>query len=259
MYLTWLDVNSWLIELAGRRILIDPWFVGPQMFGNLEWLFKGVRSQPRPIPENIDLILLSQGLADHSHRPTLEALDRTIPVVASPSAAKVVDQLEYAHITALSPGETFTLGDSLEIKAVPGAPIGPRAIENGYILKSLSEGLSLYYEPHGFPDASLQQVGSIDVVITPVIDLTLPLVGPIIRGRKGATELATWLTPQVILPTAMEGDATYTGVLASLIKPVGSLDELRDTLAKQNLSTQVLEPKPGDRIELNIQSRSVAA
>ena len=67
MYLTWLDVNSWLIELAGRRILVDPWLVGSQMFGNLDWLFKGVRSNPRPIPDNIDLILLSQGLEDHTH------------------------------------------------------------------------------------------------------------------------------------------------------------------------------------------------
>lgn len=256
MYLTWLDSNSWLIELAGRHILVDPWLVGPQVFGNLDWLFKGIRSNPRPIPENIDLILLSQGLDDHTHRLTLESLDHAIPVVASPSAAKVVERLEYTHITALNPGATFTLDDALEIKAVPGAPVGPRVVENGYILKTLPEGLSLYYEPHGFPDASLQQVGSIDVVITPIIDLTLPLVGPIIRGRKGASELATWLKPQIILPTAMEGDAKYTGLLASWIKAVGSADDLRAALAQQELSTQVLEPKPGDRTELNIRPRS---
>ena len=259
MYLTWLDVNSWLIEIADRRILVDPWLVGPQMFGNLDWLFKGVRSKPRPIPENIDLILLSQGLEDHTHRATLEALDHAIPVVASPSAAKVVEKLQYSRITALSPGETFTLDEVLEIKAVPGALVGPRAVENGYILKTLSEGHSLYYEPHGFPDASLQQAGPIDVVITPVIDLSLPLIGPIIRGRKGAAELAAWLNPQYILPTALEGDAKYTGLLASLIKAVGSPDEFRAHLAQQNLSAQLVEPKPGERTELTIQPRSVAA
>ena len=257
MYLTWFDSNSWLIELAGRRILLDPWFVGSQQFGNLDWLFKGIRSQPYPIPENIDLILLSQGLEDHTHRPTLEKLDHSIPVAASPSAAKVVESLGYTHITPLNHGETFTLADALEIKAVPGAPVGPRLVENGYILKSLSAGPSLYYEPHGFPDASLKQVGSIDVVITPIIDLTLPLVGPIIRGRKGATELATWLKPQVVLPTAMEGNAKYTGILISWLKAVGSSDELRAALAQQNLSTQVIEPQSGVRTELNVQPRSL--
>ncbi|MDJ0706271.1 MAG: MBL fold metallo-hydrolase [Leptolyngbyaceae cyanobacterium MO_188.B28] len=259
MFLTWLDVNTWLIELASCRILVDPWLVGPQMFGNLDWLFKGIRSNPRPIPERIDLILLSQGLEDHTHRATLAKLDHTIPVVASPSAAKVVEELGYTRITALAPGETFTLRDNLQIKATPGAPLGPRVVENGYILKALPEGLSLYYEPHGFPDASLKQAGPIDVVITPVIDLTLPLIGPIIRGRKGSTELAAWLNPQYILPTALEGDAKYTGLLASLIKAVGSADDLRTHLAEQKLSAQVLEPKPGDRTELTIQPRSVAA
>jgi len=40
MYLTWLDSNSWLIELAGKRILLDPWLVGDLTFGNLTWLFR---------------------------------------------------------------------------------------------------------------------------------------------------------------------------------------------------------------------------
>ncbi|NJO70763.1 MAG: MBL fold metallo-hydrolase, partial [Oscillatoriales cyanobacterium RM1_1_9] len=56
MYLTWLDSNSWLLEMGQKRILIDPWLVGPLVFGNLPWLFKGERLQPRGIPESIDLI-----------------------------------------------------------------------------------------------------------------------------------------------------------------------------------------------------------
>ncbi|MGL6282525.1 MAG: MBL fold metallo-hydrolase, partial [Microcoleaceae cyanobacterium] len=38
MYLTWLDSNSWLIEIADRKLLIDPWLVGPLVFGNFTWL-----------------------------------------------------------------------------------------------------------------------------------------------------------------------------------------------------------------------------
>ena len=64
MYLTYLDSNSWLVEMGGQNILIDPWLVGSLTFGNLDWLFKGSRPQERPIPEKIDLILLSQGLED---------------------------------------------------------------------------------------------------------------------------------------------------------------------------------------------------
>ncbi|MGD1912253.1 MAG: MBL fold metallo-hydrolase, partial [Rivularia sp. (in: cyanobacteria)] len=28
MYLTYLDSNSWLLEIGGQNILIDPWLVG---------------------------------------------------------------------------------------------------------------------------------------------------------------------------------------------------------------------------------------
>ena len=101
MFLTWFDSNSWLLEIGGKRILIDPWLVGSLIFSNLDWLFKGSRSQNRPIPDNIDLILLSQGLEDHAHPPTLQVLDHSIKVVASPNAAKVIQQLGYTQVTVL--------------------------------------------------------------------------------------------------------------------------------------------------------------
>jgi L-ascorbate metabolism protein UlaG (beta-lactamase superfamily) len=57
MQLTYLDSNSWLMEISGRRILLDPWLVGDLVFGNLPWLFKGRKNTERAIPENLDLIL----------------------------------------------------------------------------------------------------------------------------------------------------------------------------------------------------------
>ncbi|MFM6277371.1 MAG: MBL fold metallo-hydrolase, partial [Dolichospermum sp.] len=137
MNLTWLDSNSWLIEINQQRILIDPWLIGTLTFNNLDWLFKGSRHQDRSIPDNINLILLSQGLEDHAHPPTLKQLDKNIPVVASPNAAKVVEKLGYQQIISLEHGESFILNQHIEIKAVPGSPIGPTLLENGYLLKNL--------------------------------------------------------------------------------------------------------------------------
>jgi hypothetical protein len=39
------------------------------------------------------------------------------------------------------------------------------------------------------------------------------------------------------------------------LKAVGSGDEMRSQLAKQQLSTQIIEPQPGDRFELPLQQR----
>ncbi|MGB3639451.1 MAG: MBL fold metallo-hydrolase [Rivularia sp. (in: cyanobacteria)] len=258
MYLTYLDSNSWLIEMGGQNILIDPWLVGSLTFGNLDWLFKGSRPQERPIPDKIDLILLSQGLEDHAHPPTLKQLKRDIPVVASENAAKVVNQLDYLHVNSLAHGETFTLNGSVEITATPGSPIGPTLVENGYLLKELESGFTLYYEPHGYHSESLKKSAPIDVVITPLIDLGLPLIGPIIKGKEKALEVAKWLEPQIMLPTAAGGDITFEGLLMNFIKPEGTVEEFSSLLQQHNISAQVLELESGDRTQLDLKKRAVS-
>ncbi|MBW4505002.1 MAG: MBL fold metallo-hydrolase [Scytonematopsis contorta HA4267-MV1] len=256
MYLTYLDSNSWLLEIGEKRVLIDPWLVGALTFGNMDWLFKSSRPQERAIPENIDLIVLSQGLEDHAHPPTLKQLDRNIPVVASANAAKVVQELGYTSITPLAHGATFTLNNTVEIKATPGSPIGPTLVENGYIFKELETGFSVYYEPHGYHSPSLKDFAPIDVIITPIIDLGLPLLGPIIKGSQNALEAAKWLQPQLMLPTAAGGDVNFEGLLVSFLKTEGSVEDFRLLIEKNNLSVRVMEPKSWERFDLQLEKRA---
>ncbi|MBW4613209.1 MAG: MBL fold metallo-hydrolase [Desmonostoc vinosum HA7617-LM4] len=257
MYLTWFDSNSWLLEIGKNRILIDPWLVGSLTFGNLNWFFEGSRPQERPIPENIDLILLSQGLEDHAHTPTLKQLDRNIKVVASPNAAKVVQQLGYTQVTVLAHGETFTLNHQVEIRAFPGSPIGPFLVENGYLLQELESGFKVYYEPHGYHSLEVKQVAPVDVVITPSIDIEIPLLISLIRGKDSVLEVIKWLQPQALIPTAAGGDVIFEGLLAKILKYAGSTTELRSLLEKNHLSVQVIEPTPGDRFEVPLKKRSL--
>ncbi len=246
MYLTWFDNNSWLIELADQRILLDPWLVDSLVFAQQSWLFEGIRQQPTPIPE-ADLLLLSQGLEDHAHPPTLTQIRRDIPVVASHNGAKVVQGLGYTQVTTLDHGQTHDF-NGVQIQALPGAPIGPLLKENAYLIKA--EGLTLYYEPHGYADPQLKQLGPIDVVITPMADQTLPLVGPIVR-RQGAQLLADWVTPQVMLPTANAATTDYRGFLTQLLSTKGSATEFQSALAPES-PIQVLQPRPGERIALPV-------
>jgi L-ascorbate metabolism protein UlaG (beta-lactamase superfamily) len=250
MHLTWLDNNSWLIEMGGQRILLDPWLTGSLVFGNLPWLFKGEHAQPRTVPEPIDLVLLSQGLEDHAHPETLRKLDSNLPVVASPNAAKVVRAIGFTQVTALAHGESITIADRLILQAVPGSPIGPLLVENGYLLTDTTTGEKLYYEPHGNHSPDLKAMAPVDVVITPVVDLEIPLLGPIIKGRQSALELVEWLQPRAFLPTAAGGDVRFEGVLVSVLRSHGSVEVFRQQLEKRKLTTQVLAPKPGERLEV---------
>jgi L-ascorbate metabolism protein UlaG (beta-lactamase superfamily) len=251
MNLTYFDSNSWLIEIDRLRVLLDPWLVGKLTFGNQAWLFEGSKNNPQPIPPNIDLILLSQGLEDHAHPPTLKELDKSIPVVASPNAAKVVKKLGYTNITTLKHHQTYQLGQ-VEIQAVPGSPVGPTLVENGYIIKGLESGKNIYYEPHGYHSDSLQEAAPIDVIITPIINLKLPLLGAVIKGQQTALQICQQLNPQVILATAAGGDIDFKGVITSVLQADGTVAEFNRLLEQNNLSTKAIDPQSGETIELSL-------
>ena len=252
MNLTYLDSNSWLIEMDGKRILLDPWLVGDLVFNNQAWLFKSTKNHPQSIPENIDLILLSQGLEDHAHPPTLKELDHDLPVVASPNAAKVVNKLGYTKVTSLNHGEVFQLDEQIEIKAVPGSPIGPTLTENGYIIKGLESGKSIYYEPHGNHSDSLQEAAPVDVIITPLVGLKLPVIGAVIKGQEAALKVCQQLNPQVILSTAAGGDIDSQGMLVSMLETDGDLEKFNRLLQQNDLSTEAIDPQSGETIELSL-------
>lgn len=250
MNLTWFDSNSWLIEMAGARVLLDPWLVGDLVFGNTPWFFKATHRQPHPIPDDLSLILLSQGLPDHAHIETLRQLDRTIPVVGSPNAAKVAQSLGFQSITALAHEETFVWNQVLEVQAFPGSLVGPQLVENAYVLKDLKTQTKLYYEPHGNHSPTLKAAAPVDVVIAPLVNLRLPLVGAFIQGGDRALELMQWLQPQVVLPTTTDGDIEYEGFLNKLISAEGTIEDFCDRLHQLLPTAQVLTPKPGQPIHI---------
>lgn len=253
MRLTRIDLNSWLFHLAGRTILVDPWLIDPLAFYGQPWLFTAFHNTPIAFtPETlpaIDLILISQGVDDHCHKPTLERLDRRIPVVASPTAAKVVQQLGYQHVTAIAHWDTFTVGDALTITAIPGAELQPGQRENGYLFSDRTTNETLYYEPHLFPTNEAARIGQVDVTIVPVVGQVLPLLGQVIMGPLQAMHLVETLKPRFIVPTAL-GDIRADGILPKLIQTVGSVEEFRDRLLASGLPTQLRVPAPGETLEL---------
>jgi L-ascorbate metabolism protein UlaG (beta-lactamase superfamily) len=254
MNLTWFDGNSWLIEMAGARVLLDPWLVGDLMFGNTPWFFRAAHPQPISIPDNLSFVLLSQGLPDHAHIETLQQLDRVVPIVGSPNAAKVAQSLGFESITALAHAETFVWNNVLKVQAFPGSLVGPQLVENAYILSDLQTQTKLYYEPHGNHSPQIKAAAPVDVVIAPLLSLKLPLVGAFIRGGDRALELMQWLQPQAVLPTTTGGEAEYDGFLSKLISEEGTMEAFGDRLHQLLPAAQVLTPAPGQRISIPLRA-----
>jgi L-ascorbate metabolism protein UlaG (beta-lactamase superfamily) len=214
------------------------------------WFFQGELSQPQPVPQQLDLLLLSQGLPDHTHPPSLALLPKELPVVASPTAARRARQLGFQQVEALAPGERWQQG-ALSIRATAGAPV-PQ-VENGYMLEHPAG--SLYLEPHGYLPADLP-AQRLDAVISPVVDLGLPLAGAFVRGRQVLPALLERFQPRTVLASTAGHDVQYTGLLSRILWQRGSTAEAAAQVegTGQGLGSdqhcRLIDPEPGLRYAL---------
>ena len=232
---TYYGANGWLVELDRIKILIDPWLNGELKFPPGDWLIKGKLSQYIKPPKDINFLLLTQGQPDHAHPPTLKNIDKSTIVIASESAGRVVSRIGFNNINTLKPGESFKYNE-LNIQATSGASV-PN-IENGYIIDHNLD--SIYIEPHGFLDKKINS-RHIDLVITPVIDFGLPLVGKFIKGKTVLPELLKLFNPSTVLASTTGGDITFTGIINNLIKVDGSVEDRR---LFKDISTNFINLQP---------------
>ncbi len=217
---TYLGSNGWIIEFKNSRIVIDPWLIGDLIFPPGGWFFKGTLKDEIPTPEDIDLILLTQGLPDHCHIPSLKKFPKKTNIICSKSAYKILDGLNFKSINIMQPGENLKFNE-IEIQATSGAAV-PQ-IENGYILET-TDG-SFYIEPHGFLDNTIKP-RKLDAVITPTKNLELPIVGPFVKGADVIPNLIKLFNPSYILSSTTGGDAIFSGILNSFI----SLEEYKKAI-----------------------------
>jgi len=255
MHATFLGANGWLLEFGAMRVLVDPWLTGPLQFAPGPWFFQGELNQPQPVPEALDLLLLTQGLPDHTHPASLALLPRELPVLASPTAAARARQLGFEQVQALAPGEQWQSGGDgalsggvrggLSIRATAGAPV-PQ-VENGYLLDHASG--SLYLEPHGYLPADLP-AQRLDAVITPVVDLGLPLAGAFVRGRQVLPQLLERFSPRTVLASSAGEEVRYAGLLSRILWQQGTPAEAAEQLAAGPQPCRLISPEPGRRYGL---------
>ncbi len=218
---TYLGSNGWLIKFKKTNLIIDPWLTGDLIFPPGEWFFKGTLENDILINKDIDIILLTQGLPDHCHIPTLKRFRKDIPIICPKSANVILEKLGFLSIKTLQPSEKTSQND-LYFEATAGAPV-PQ-IENGYIVKD-KEGKGFYIEPHGYLDENLKKQ-KLDAVITPTKNLELPLVGPFVKGADVIPKLIDTFNPRFILSSTVGGKAEYSGFLNKFISVQEYEDEI---------------------------------
>ena len=253
-YAQFLESNTFVFKLADVTIFSDP-VMGQLDFG-IPFIYRGNKRflddkvELDIAAQKCDLVLISQGFDDHAHTPTLRQLSKLRPdmeYVCPPSALSILKNCKIPEnkITTLLPGQKHqvTKGDtSVEILATEGALLGPpwAQKENGYILrptkKSRKQFPSLYYEPHCmFDENELKRAGNVDYVVTPVVSQKLPAY-TLVDGGEKAIRLASTLGAKCIIPM-MNGELIQKGILASIVKKEGTLEEFSKLLIEVTKKT----------------------
>ncbi|PWA36819.1 metallo-hydrolase/oxidoreductase superfamily protein [Artemisia annua] len=253
--LTFLEVNSWLWEVGGVKLLVDPLFVGNLDFG-VPLLYDASKKyvknfQLTDLPE-IDCILITQSLDDHCHLNTLKALSQKLPnvrVIATPNAKTLLDPL-FTNVVYLEPGQYYEIqtgnNSYVKVRAIAAGPVlRPPWLrpENGYIVTSPQGQLSLYYEPHCAYNKEIIGKERADIVITPVIKLFFPSL-PLVSGQEDAVQLAKLLHSKYVV-TMKNGDLDSKGILGSLLKSDGTIESFKELLSKELPDVKALESIPG--------------
>lgn len=286
--LIYLEINGWLLNACGTNILIDPILEGGLDFG-IPFAYDAVKrvlpskGLVETLPQNIDALLITQGLDDHAHERTLEKLARRLPqltVIAPPSAKPIVERhfpraqyvtsrsrridLPYFGLDALpmirlprgSAADRANVG-GLSITATSGALVGPpwQRRENGYVVRPVARGEapSLYIEPHVEYDAEelaelTRAHGPVDAVITPISGQTLPGF-ELVHGPSASVDLVRTLAPRWVLPMG-NGAVDARGLAAPYVTQVGSREEFESGLRAAGVSAEVLDVVPGEALTI---------
>ncbi|XVE91387.1 hypothetical protein REPUB_Repub01dG0005300 [Reevesia pubescens] len=257
--LTYLEGNSWLWDVSGVRILVDPILVGNLDFG-IPWLYDAAKKFLKNFKLTdllpVDCLLITQSLDDHCHLKTLKPLSEISPnlrVIATLNAKALLDPL-FRNVMYLEPGQESEVeaenGSKVRIQATAGPVLGPpwQRPENGYLVISPQGELTLYYEPHCIYNKNFLEKERADIVITPVIKQLLPNF-ILVSGQEDAVQLAKLLHAKFIVPMK-NGDLDSKGLLASIVQTEGTVESFKELLSKELPDAQALEPIPGVPLQI---------
>lgn len=200
--------SSWLWEINGLKILVDPWFSKSQVDFH-PWFSKQFHLDIQPEIAELphpDYLFISHPFSDHCDKETLLLLSPEIPVICLPSIQRKIQKWGHFH----------------QIISLNNAPFQLEKISKTHFLDLVhhaylfSDGLtSMCYAPHG--TRQIVPSKQANVLLTTVTTYQLPffLGGTVNLGLEKALLLGNKLQVQSIISTHDEAKI-QKGIVATL-------------------------------------------
>jgi len=186
--------GSYLLDLQGVHVLVDPWYFPRGLVNQSEPLGLTFRTLPA-----LELLLITHGHRDHLDQKALARLpDHDLPAVVSRGLRASLQRVGYRNITELDWWETVEVA-GVTIHAVP-ADHGKH--ENGYVLERggvrvYVAGDTRYFD--GLADIA-QAFAPIDVALLPIGGMRIFGILTEMRPRDAARAVDI-LNPRRVIPT----------------------------------------------------------
>jgi len=104
-----------VIDIAGKRLAMDPWFIGP-CFSNGWWHLVPPKSDALDLVQQADILYISHNHPDHLHAETLRHLRADIPVVVpdfpSQSVVRPLRRIGFTRVIPLKFNHIYTVEGS---------------------------------------------------------------------------------------------------------------------------------------------------
>ncbi len=234
--------STMLIELAGVRILTDPWFTDPIL--GVVTHSRTIGLEVEQVPE-LDLILISHGHFDHCDLKALAKLNKSaVVIVPEKKTAARIRKLGYSEITVLAPWES-RLVSKVCITALPARHLAP---ECTYVISS--GDAAVYFGGDTRYMKEFQQVGEkfdLTVALLPMNGLSFPFVGRVVMDPVDAAEAAVQLKARVVIPTHYNISITVPFLKALFDRGApGTPEQFAAELRRRNRHVKVVALSPGE-------------
>ncbi len=174
------DDSSWLWEIDGIQVLVDPWFTQSQI-DLFPWFSEQFHINEQPEVDQIpkpDFIFISHPFTDHCNKETLLKFSSEIPIVSNEGVLKKIKKWNYF--------QSFLKLTEAPISIVQLKPKSKLdLVHSAFLLKS-SQG-NVLYAPHG---TNIKLLPEVKILITTVSKYELPfwLGGTVNLGYEKALE-----------------------------------------------------------------------
>jgi L-ascorbate metabolism protein UlaG (beta-lactamase superfamily) len=202
--------SSWLWEINGLSILVDPWFSESQVdfhprFSTQYHLEKQpeISDVPRP-----DFIFISHPFTDHCDRETLMKFPTEIPVICLPVVQRKMQKWNHFK-------QFMSLNDApFQLEKISRTGLLD-LVHHAYLI---SDGVSsMCYAPHGTRKILGSKMADVLLATVTTYDLPFYLGGTVNLGLNKALQLAESLNAKTIVSTHDE-QKRQSGIVAHLSK-----------------------------------------